>query len=330
MTAIAIERTKTEFAGLVPAKVTLSASATSKYYKGTLVAAHATTGRAVVPTDGDGLAIMGVADATFDNSTGANDAMKVELTPGIHGPFVVSGSAPVPGSLMFAVDNQTISTSDNGATRGIAGVCTKVNADGAFIMIGPGATGLLAAVAGEVASVNALQADALTAQAMINVPLASFRIYSTGGALVPFNDGVADGIDPTAESNGFKFNVASTAAIAASVPMPQDLDDAADIVLHILGFRVGSSDTTAALTVGAFFRVVGSAFSADADAGGATSAFAAATTVVSEVTRTIAAADVPASPSSLLLTLVPTAALDADDLVVTDCWIEYTRKLLTA
>jgi hypothetical protein len=37
---------------------------------------------------------------------------------------------------------------------------------------------------------------------------------------------------------------------------------------------------------------------------------------------------VPASPSSLLLTLVPTAALDDDDLVILEVWLEVTRKLL--
>src|SRR5690606_3820156 len=109
-----------------------------------------------------------------------------------------------------------------------------------------------------------------------------------------------------------------------------DLDDSADVIVHILGYRVGAADTTAALTVGAFFRTVGAAFSADSTAGGNMTAFEAATTVVSEETLTILAADVPASPSSLLLTLVPTAALDADDLVVLEVWIEYTRKLLAS
>src|SRR5690606_25639713 len=329
MTAIAIERIKTEFAGLVPAKVTLSASATSKYYKGTLVAAHATTGRAVVPTDGDGLAIMGVADATFDNSTGGNDAMKVECTPGIHGPFVVSGSTPVPGSLMFAVDNQTVSTSDNGATRGIAGVCTKVTADGAFIMIGAGSTGLLAAVAATLASVSALQDDALTTSLHVPVPIFAARNYTTGVTAPAYTTSV-DGIDPTAESLGPRWNDDGTTVFALAVDLPPDLDDTEDITVNVMGYRVGSADDTAALTIGAFFRVNGAAFNADATAGGDTTAFDGATTVVTTETLTILAADIPANPTSLLLTLTPTAALDADDLVVLGVWLTGTRKLLTA
>jgi len=177
---------------------------------------------------------------------------------------------------------------------------------------------------------TALETNSVTAQAQVNVPLSSFRLYADATALVPFNDGVADGYDPTAESIGYRFNPSSSGAIAASVPLPQDLDDAAAIVVHILGYRVGSADPTAAVTVAAFFRTVAAAFSADDDAGGDTSAFAAATTVVSEATLSIAAGDVPAAPGSLLLKLVPTSDLDADDLVILEVWLEYTRKVLTS
>lgn len=281
-------------------------------------------------TTGSTSSAIGVCKRSVDNSTGNAGDKTVEAMRGVFG-FANSSDADLITnadrfSECFVADNQTVAKTSDGGSRSRAGIVWDVAADGTvYVLVGPTVSLETQGIEDDIA---ALEDNALTSQACIPVPLGSFRIYSTGGALVPFNDGVADGIDPTAESIGFKFNVGSTAKIAASVLMPNDLDDTADVVVHVLGFRVGASDTTAALAVGAFFRVAGAAFSADADAGGDTDAFAGATTVVSEVTCSIAAGDVPASPSSLLLTLVPTAALDADDLVILEVWLEYTRKLL--
>jgi hypothetical protein len=171
--------------------------------------------------------------------------------------------------------------------------------------------------------------DLKSAQAQVSLPLGSFVVVSSGAPLVAFNDGVADGFD-FIEGVAYRFNVASTAAIGTTVAMPQDLDDTAAVVLHILASRVGASDVTAAITVAAFFQTVGAAYDADTDAGGATGAIAGATTVVHELTRSIAAGDVPPAPCALSITLVPTAALDADDMRIHAVWIEYTRALRTS
>ena len=329
-------------AAKVPAMGTLPSKANTLYPKGTIVTCD-TDGRARSPgtADSSGFPANGVAKATFLNRTGdimggLDDSGLIEIDYGTYG-FVYTGT-PIPGDTVWVVDNQTVSDDSAGGTRGIAGVCSEVRDGLCFVWMGPHVAALFSddsalgtAVTNAEADIDALQADALTAQAVIPVPMNSFRIYSTGGALIPFNAGVADGIDPTAESIGFRFNDDTTAKIAASVLMPNDLDDAANVVVHVLGYRVGTLDTTAALTVGAFFREAGAAFSADNDAAaGDTTTFAGATTVVSEETISIAAADVPVSPSSLLLTLVPNAALDDDDLVILEVWLEYTRKLLTS
>jgi hypothetical protein len=184
--------------------------------------------------------------------------------------------------------------------------------------------------AGDVeAALAELYQNALTTQGMIHFPLNAFVEKATGAPLVAFSDGVADGFDYI-EGVGYRFNVGSTDAIACTVPVPQDLDDAADIVLHVLGARVGAADATAVLTVECFFQTVGAAYDADANAGGSTTAFDGATTVVTEETLAIAAANVPPAPCAMSITLVPSAALDADDLRVIAVWAEYTKKLLTA
>lgn len=333
----------TDSAGTVPVRLSLPAAANKLFPKGTIVQIDG-SGNAVPGAAGNGLLAVGVAAATFDNRTGSEAGglagdLTVEIECGIHA-FDVDGTLR-PGATCWVLDNHTVSDDSDTGTNGVAGVVHEVQTvrgrTQAYVWMAPEIaelfsddSALSSAVTTAQADIDDLQADALTTQYVIPVPLNSFRMYADGSALIPFVGGTSDGIDPTAESGGFRWNDDSTAAISASVLLPNDYDDSAAAVVHVLGYRVGAADATAALTVGAFFRVAGAAFNADADAGGDTSAFAAATTVLSEVTRTIVAGDTLAAPCSLLLTLTPTAALDDDDLVILEVWLEVTRKLLTS
>lgn len=291
---------------------TYGAAANSLFLKETLVVRDS-AGRAAVPTDGDGLDCIGVARNTYDNRTGseyggAADAIDVEVTYDIV-ECDVDGTAPLAKDIVYIVDNKTVSLDSNGGTRGIAGVVTEVRDSKAFVWAGP--------------HVAALAAGSIGA---INLPLGSFRIASSGAAMAAFAAGSADGIDPTAESFGIRWNDDSTVAFAQCVPMPVDYKSGSPMAVLVSGYRVGSADATAALTLAVFFHVAGAAFSADADAGGATTAFDGATTVVTTESRTIAGADVPAGATSMAFTMVPSAALDDDDLVVTRVTILYARK----
>ena len=180
------------------------------------------------------------------------------------------------------------------------------------------------------ADITALETDATSAQAFVQIPLNSIRL-ATGAALPAYSDGT-DGLTlQDSEFFGIRFNDGVHTSMSVSIPMPPDLDETADVVIHALGARIGAADTDAALAIGAFFQTVGADYDADADAGGNTSAFSAvATKEISEVTCTIAAANVPAVPCQLSLTIASHTTLDADDLVVGSLWIEYTRKLRTS
>ncbi len=170
--------------------------------------------------------------------------------------------------------------------------------------------------------------SSVSTQGFIPIPLNSW-CTDTGTPLGVF--GANPGFSLVdSEAFGIRINDDDTEVFVTSVVMPPDLDDAADVVFHVMGFRVGSSDVTTVLTMGAFFQTVGAAHTADSDAATATGAFAAATTVVSELTCAIAATDVPPAPAVLTLTMIPDAALDADDLVIIGTWLEYTKKLLTS
>lgn len=291
---------------------TYGAAANSLFLMGTLVVRDS-AGRAAVPTDGDGLDCIGVSRNTYDNRTGseyggAADAIDIEVTYDIV-ECDIDGTAPIAKDVVYVVDNKTVSISSNGGTRGIAGVVIEVRDSKAFVWVGPHVAALASGSVGE-----------------IKMPLGSFRIASSGAVIAAFAAGTVDGIDPTAESFGIRWNDDSTVAFAQCVPMPTDYRAGAPMLIQASGYRVGAADVTAAITFAVFFHVAGAAFSADADAGGASSAFDGATTVVTTETREIAGADVPAGAVSMSMTMVPTAALDDDDLVVTRVQVLYIRK----
>lgn len=309
----------TDHATSPPAMGTLDASANSLYPKGTIVCRTA-AGRAYAPTtdDASGNPAQGIAAATFDNRTGSemgglNDSGVIEVDYGVFG-FDIDGDDPLPGDTVYVVDNQTVST-DPGSGRGVAGTCTEVRevdgVDQCFVTMGP-----------HVANEALARASAL----LIPIPLTELRL-STGAAIAAFSDGVADGFSLVdSEALGLRINDDSTTVFTCTVPLI-DHDDAVDLVLHVTGFRVGAADTAdVGLTVGAFFHSLGAAHTADANAGGETTAFTAATTIVSEETLTIAADDIPAGPCSLTLTFQVTSELDGDDLVLLAMWLTGAKK----
>ncbi len=304
---------------LVPSMGTFPSSANTLYPKGTIVT-RSSAGRAVSPSTADvsGNPAVGVAKATFINTTGAemgglDDSGFVETDYGVHF-FSYVGTAPITGQVLYVVDNQTVST-DPSTGRGVAGICTEVRTlNGvakAGCFMGPAASSEAVATAGAYFK---------------EIPLGALRL-STGAAIPAFSNGVADGFQLTdSEALGLRINDDSTTTFTWSGIL-YGHDDAQDLVLHLVGFRVGTVDmATALITVGAFFQGLGDADSADADAGGASSAFGAATTILSEATRTLAAADVPAGPCNVTLTFTVGAGMTTDDLVILGMYLTGARK----
>lgn len=101
-----------------------------------------------------------------------------------------------------------------------------------------------------------------------------------------------------------------------SFAYPPDLDDSADITIHVLAAMGGATDTPV-LTV-SYWEGLG-----DTNAGGATAAVTG--TTIAEYTRTIAAADVGAHPKTASVGITP-GAHTTDALHIYNCWVEYTRK----
>ena len=342
MTATTHSRT-TRFAGVAPGRGTFPMAANMLILAGTIVCRDA-GGRAVSGIDdNNAFPAMGKASSNFDNRTtapegGGAGAINCEVEYGVFG-WAFTGTTPVGGQVVYVVDNQTVSLDSDSGTRGIAGYVTYTEGTTCYVLMGPTVAGQIVIAASEAsqldtaqADIDALQADALSAQSFIPIPITSW--LDGGAPLAAFVDGSVNGVALVdSKAVGFRFNPVGqdTSTLSTSIAMPPDLDDAASVVLHVLAFRIGSSDTTTVLVGNAFFQEVGAAHTADTDAITVDSAaLNAATTVVGEYTLTVAGADVPPAPCALTLTLAPSSALDADDLVIVGTWLEYTRKLLTS
>ena len=322
----------TEFAGLRPTKGTLEQAADTLIIGGTIVTVDA-DGRADVVTPGQNA--IGVALADSDNRTtapegGAAGAIKCQVQYGVFG-FDYAGAAPAPGDVVYVVDNQTVSTDSDSGTRGSAGYCSETIGSTCYVEFGPTVAGQIGIAATEAAQLDTAQADidnlqADVAMGRIDIPLGSARL-ANGTAPGAFTDGSADGFVVT-EGIMYRWDAASTTPIWFDVVLPPELDAAAAVEVHALCSREGADDTTVVLTVGAYFQTAGAAYDADENAGGAsTPAIAGATKVITETVATIAAGDVPAGPCKLSISLVPSVALDADDLNLHALWIEHARAL---
>lgn len=348
MTATSTYRA-TPWAGEFPHRGTFAVAANTFCLGGTIACVDA-DGRTTPGALNAGLNAVGkyghhVANLTTSESGGAAGAVDADIQYGIFG-WLYDGTVPEPGQVVFVLDNQTVTIDSNAGARGIAGYCAELRDGLCWVLMGPTVVGQIVIAADVEADldqaetdidnletvVDALEVDSLSAQCFVPIPLTSW--LDGGAPMAAFVDGSVNGVALVdSEVVGFRFNPVGedTSVLSTSVALPPDLDDAADVVLHVAAARIGAADTTTVLSGAAFFQTMGAAYDADADAITVDSAaLAAATKVVTEYTLTIAAADVPAAPAVLTLTLAPSAALDADDLVICGTWIEYTRKLRTA
>lgn len=330
MTATANFR-MTDFAGLQPAKGTYAQAANTIIYGGTIVSIDS-DGRADVVTASQNAA--GIAMYTSDNRTtapegGAAGALNCEVGFGVFG-LAYDGTAPEPGQVVYVLDNQTVTIDSDSGTRGIAGYCTEQRLGLAYVLMGPAIVGQIVIAASEASQLDTAQADIVDLQTdvaveRIAIPVASFRL-AAGTAPAAFNDGVADGY-VVSEGLMYRWNVNSTAPIWTTIALPDFLDGSEVVTVRLLVSREGSADTDLTITVGAYFISADEAYTADTNCGGDTGALAQATTVVSEETVELSAANVPASPVMLSLSIVPAATLNSDDLNLHGVIVEFARAL---
>jgi len=166
----------------------------------------------------------------------------------------------------------------------------------------------------------------LSAQRSIMIPLGSLMLED-GTAIDTFSDGASATPGFSQESNKEVVlrwnNHATPGDVAFTVPLPEDLDESADVIIHALALMSGATDTPE-LTMEAYFN------KADTDCAGTDDEIDGGT-ILTEYLNTIANADVPASPSALTVVLHPKdGELGTDDCLLYAVWLEYTAALLTS
>ena len=173
-----------------------------------------------------------------------------------------------------------------------------------------------------------------TKTSRLYLPLGSFYTVAAGLAtpLVVF----ADADDPApglacdgGEALGIRWNNHATPTpVFTQIQIPEDRQDDTDMTFGFLAWKSGATVGDAVtFTTTAFAHAVAALYDADADFGGASSAMVgdAAAKTIQQVTRTLAAANIPNSHPSLLdLSFQPTDGLLGTDDVTAVPYIEYT------
>jgi hypothetical protein len=273
------------------------------------------------------------------------------------------------GNLVYAADDNTVYDNSAGSTLPVAGICMGYNAttDQVLVLINAALnrylassdaatlTSLLASIANaegasligvedagaytSAANVETVLTELLrhmrSTQKQIHVPITQF-VDADGDPIVKFVNGastIPGHALADSKALGVRWNNdANPGVILGSVMLPSDLDDTANVVMHIMASKTGATlGDAVTFLVAAYCQTVGALHDADANLGGTSSAMTGDATAktVQELTLTLAAADIPAHPANLTFTIKPTdGTLGTDDVIIEAIWLEYKGKAL--
>ena len=166
----------------------------------------------------------------------------------------------------------------------------------------------------------------LTAQATIPVPLGAITMED--GTVLTKQGTTVTGIAQLANKEQvilIPIDCSAGETLGFTVPVPQDLDDTADITVHVLAGKGGDLDTLT-LDCEVFPCAVGDTANADIQ----DTAAAPVTLAASELVFTCGADGVLEAPGTLSVVLIVGGTNDGDAIYIYGAWVEYTRKILAA
>ena len=278
----------------------------------------------------------------YDAASGAQVAVKLNNAPGTFEITCDINSAIARGTVLYGAADGKVSDASSGSAQGVSIVAGVTDGDVIEVAVW-GVKSTSAAnvtVADTNSNMTGTTAEAVLNEIMVGLKTAQYTITpdwitaEDGTALTKAVDSPA-GVgfaQISAKSQVIKWEANATPNdIVAHFTMPQDLNDAKDVVVHLLGCPAAASPAnTPVFTIEAYFDVAGAATSADTNCGGESGEFAASTNI-QEKTLTITAANLPASPSALTLVLHPKDGECSDvDFYLHAIWLEGTRSLLTS
>lgn len=275
-----------------------------------------------------GTTMYGVAD-------GEQVAIRLRTAPGIH--EGVAADSFSKAAVLYGAAAGKISDSSSGTAIGIA--IEAATADGdvvqyiPFTVISTTAATVSIADSGGFTGQTTVEAalaelyqHILSAQATIPVPLGAIT-QEDGTALLKQATTVAGFEQLSNKETVITIPVDCSAgeALGFSIPVPQDLDDSADIKVHVLAGKDADND---ALTLDC--EVYPSAAGDVANDDIQDTAAQAITQAVGELVFTCGADGVLAAPGTLSVVLTLGGTNDGDAVRIYGAWVEYKRKVLTA
>lgn len=268
-------------------------------------------------------------------------AVKLVNAPGSFEICCDIGSAIGRGTTLYGAADGKVSDTSSGSAQGVSKVAAA--SDGDIIEVLAWNVKSTTAATVSVADTNSNMTGA-TVEAVLDEIEKALKTaqYTITPDWITAEDGTAltKAVDSPAgvgyaqlsnKSQVIKWEASATPAdLVAHFTLPQDLDDAAAVVVHLLGaLSAASPANTPVFTIEAYFDVAGAAPGADTNCGGESGEFSASTNL-QEKTLSIGASDVPASPSALTLVLHPKDTELGDvDFYLSGIWLEVTRKALT-
>lgn len=271
---------------------------------------------------------------------GAPVSIKLTNTSGTFELECTVSSAIARGTLLYAANDGKVSDASSGSVLGIAletgstGKIIEVLADYRKTTTAAGTsiadTGSFTATTTVEAALAEIYQDSKSVQCFVPVPLTTLReatnfdvanAAGNGGVLASDTTPILSAInDATDGCQMLSWAASNSDQVIFQTPLPPDLDDTADMVVH---FRTKSAGTTDAVgfTVDSFFN--------EGDTKVTDTSETNQTTSWAEKIATIAAADVPAGAQTLTIGLTP-AAHTTDIMYCSAVWLEYKRTIRTS
>jgi len=273
----------------------------------------------------------------FKASDGDPVAVKLMCFPGSK-EIEAAVQFTTPGAVAYSANDGKISTVSTGAGCALGVVKGVVSGSGSIAELLPYPYVATAAANVSVADngnhtsegtvegcLQEIYAHIDSANVCIPIPLGSLTLED-GTAITKFSDGASPTPGFSQESNKEVVlrwnNHSSHTAVAFSIPLPNDLDDSADVTIHWLAKMSGTTDSPD-LVHECYFNA------GDTDCAGTDDEIDGGTTLT-EYSSTIGSGNVEASPAALTVIFQPkNTEATTDDTLIYSVWVEYTRKLLS-
>ncbi|KKM60035.1 hypothetical protein LCGC14_1545920 [marine sediment metagenome] len=262
--------------------------------------------------------------------------VKMNTHPGTFEIECLVDSAIARGTVLYGGASGVVTDASSGTAQGIA---LEVGADGGHIECAmwnvkstTAATvslldsGAFTAAATVEAAIAEIYQHLVSAQKTIPVPLGS--VTQEDGTHLLKQAGTVAGIAQISDKEhviNIPINCSAGDSLGFSVAVPQDLDETADVIVHVL---VGKDADNDALTLDCEVYPVAAGDVANADIQDT-----AATAIVAAVTDlpfTCGFDGVLAAPGGLSVVLAQGGTNDGDAVYIYAIWIEYTAKILAA